>query len=138
MQLGKIDISDISERGQITLKADIVTTHHAYDYDIGEADVALVRMTQPVSYGYFIQPVCLVKGDQNVVDFTQDKHCFSLGYGNRGDTPGSKMQKLPVTATRDEACRRQGINAAIGHVCIVAESTNQASPCNVSIDYGPV
>ena len=119
-------------------EVDYIIPHGDYKRDTATADVALVHLKEPATFDENVQPVCLVDGHEDAVTFTQDKHCFAVGYGRvEGGRSAVRLQKLAITATSHDVCRKQeGLNPQEGHVCTVARDTNQASPCKVSIDFG--
>lgn len=113
------------------LESDYIVVHHHYKLQNEAADLALVRLEGSVTFDSYIQPVCLVDGQQDPVAFMWDKDCYTIGYGATDGKGPARLQKLRIAATSRDVCRQRGLWHE-AQLCIVAKETDKESPCLVS------
>ncbi|XP_076997282.1 serine protease 53 isoform X2 [Tamandua tetradactyla] len=97
--------------------------HGAYTHPEGGSDVALLLLTQPVTLGPSLRPLCLPYADHRLPD---GEHGWVLGLAHQG-AGLSFLQTVPVTLLGPRACNRlhaasgnEGITILPGMVCTSA------------------
>ncbi|CAH1772549.1 unnamed protein product [Owenia fusiformis] len=82
-------------------------------------DIALMKLSHPVQFNRYIQPVCLPNGDDTFLD---NKECWITGWGlTKGTGDDNVLNELRVDISSNEACGRKWAGEGSvndGHVCI--------------------
>ena len=106
------------------------------DYKEMSNDLALFRLARPVEFNEFIQPACLVGPTRNVLVTTEDKICYTVGFGlTAGMVNAVRLQKLRVVARQPAECNSDtlgSIRLRSGTVCIGPPMGQIGSSCKVS------
>lgn len=77
MVLGRVRLTGRSQRGLERNVSDIIPHKDYVNYDKGD-DIALVRLSEPVSYSRDIAPICLPYANHRFAFGTQ---CWLSGWG---------------------------------------------------------
>ncbi|XP_015246651.1 PREDICTED: chymotrypsin-like protease CTRL-1 [Cyprinodon variegatus] len=77
-----------SRFGEVTRRVDSIVCHQDYGshYDNGENDICLVKLSAPVNFTDYIQPVCLASEDSTFYDGTASWVAGFIGTGYYGPT----------------------------------------------------
>lgn len=91
------------DKSAFTTTIDKIIVHP--DYKELNNDLALFRLTAPVSFSDFVQPACLIKATRNVLQYTHAKRCYAVGYGlTAGMVAAVKLQKLRIKPKQPSEC----------------------------------
>eukprot|EP00057_Strongylocentrotus_purpuratus_P010557 XP_011665031.1 PREDICTED: enteropeptidase [Strongylocentrotus purpuratus] len=82
--------------------ADIII-HPDYDGETLDADIALLRLTEPVSFTDYVRPACLASSSNELSDY---RRCLVAGWGaiSEGGDPSETLQKAVVNLLDQERC----------------------------------
>lgn len=69
------------EPGRIAHSVAEVIIHEKFNLDTFDSDIALIRLTTPVTWSPAVSPVCLPPQD---LELTSGTHCFITGWGVAG------------------------------------------------------
>ncbi|XP_029214124.1 serine protease 41-like isoform X2 [Acropora millepora] len=87
-------------------------------------DIALLRLSKPVKYNSFVQPVCLAAEDDS---FPQGKTCYITGWGTTGwGKPQSKfLEQASIRLISGKDCNEQkSYNGIVPHTSLCAGVQN--------------
>ena len=78
MIFGSLRLSGESEYEVNAEVADIII-HPDYDGETFDADIALLRLTEPVSFSDYVRPACLASSSNELSDY---RRCLVAGLGS--------------------------------------------------------
>lgn len=122
------------DQGAFDMKLDKVIVHP--DYKELTNDVMLARLAKPVQFNDFIQPACFVHATRNILRYTKNKKCYTVGYGLAENMEDAlRLQKLEISAKEPSACNNDQLNSVQlkrGTVCVGPPDGKIGGSCKVS------
>ncbi|XP_030851691.1 CUB and peptidase domain-containing protein 1-like [Strongylocentrotus purpuratus] len=99
---GNLRLSGESEYEVNAEVADIII-HPDYDGETIDADIALLRLTEPVSFSDYVRPACLASSSNELSDY---RRCLVAGWGtiSEGGDIAETLQKAVVNLLDQEWC----------------------------------
>ena len=106
-QIIEIGMHDLHDRAkfQRTVTVDQIISHEDYNSKIYDSDIMLIKLSEKIDFGEYIQPVCLPEANQRIDVGT---HCYTTGWGHTefmGSAPKT-LQQVMVPILSDETCNR--------------------------------
>ncbi|XP_077129932.1 serine protease 27-like isoform X2 [Ranitomeya variabilis] len=106
----------ISNAHQITSSVESIIVNSLYSGSATPGDIALIKLSSPVTYTEYILPVCVPPGSMSFSDGT---NCWVTGWGNTGSDVTlpypQTLQQVMVPLISNSACDAMyHINSAIG------------------------
>ncbi|KAG8433554.1 hypothetical protein GDO86_017743, partial [Hymenochirus boettgeri] len=89
---------------EVTSNVETIIVNPQYISSVRPGDIAIVKLTRPVQYTKFIQPICVPSSSSN---FTQGMECWVTGWGNINfqvsqPFPRTLQQVMTPFITREE------------------------------------
>ncbi|EEC05306.1 tryptase gamma, putative [Ixodes scapularis] len=97
--------NDVDEHDEVWAEVDEICVHADYNERRKTADIAIIKLKQPVSMSSRIQPVCLPR---NYEELAEDSEVYVTGWGHTDARVKSESNHLKQAMTRvisTEACR---------------------------------
>lgn len=119
MVLGE-DILSTSSPNQVTATVSEIINHPNYDSDTYNNDMSLLKLSSPVSFTNYIQPVCLTSYNTGP-DTGSDVWVTGWGTLSSGGSSPDKLQEVMVPVVSQSQCdssySSQGININDNMLC---------------------
>jgi len=122
VQFGRNDLSDDDEKGFVTRSIIDLTLHEDWDPfydDLYDADIAIIRFNQTVSFSRRIQPICMpmagedihkngtVVSNQKIFFMISDNRLLQVGWGIFDETGATSQKQLfaQIDAVDNDECQ---------------------------------
>ncbi|XP_058499899.1 chymotrypsin-like elastase family member 2A [Solea solea] len=104
VELGKHSLK-ASEEGSVAVRAADIITHEDYNILLSRNDIALIKLSSPVTFSDTITPACLP--DQGVV-LSHGSPCYVTGWGrlSTDGPPADILQQVLLPVVGHEICSR--------------------------------
>lgn len=116
-----------------TVTIDKIIVHP--DYHELTHDLALFRLSAPISFNEFIQPACLIGPTRNVLQHTRTRRCYAVGYGlTAGMIAAVKLQKLQIQPQLPSECNSDQLGVVqlrSNTICIGVPQNHTGATCKV-------
>uniref|UniRef100_A0A8C2IHD5 Zgc:171592 n=1 Tax=Cyprinus carpio TaxID=7962 RepID=A0A8C2IHD5_CYPCA len=111
-----------------------VITHPLYNSVTFNNDIALLKLSSPVTFTPRISPVCLASSDTSIVPGTR---CFTTGWGQTATTTSPEiLQQTVVPIISPAVCRQIWGQSRITDAMICAGASGSSSFSNVCFPQG--
>lgn len=119
--------------GAFTTTIDKIIVHP--DYQELTHDLALFRLSAPISFSEFVQPACLIGPTRNVLQLTRTRRCYAVGYGlTAGMMAAVKLQKLVIQPQPPSECNSDQLGQVQlrrNTICIGVPQNHTGGSCKV-------
>ncbi|XP_063966351.1 uncharacterized protein LOC135156797 [Lytechinus pictus] len=99
--IGDLQLSVDSEH-RLEISPDEIFVHPEYDPTTLNADIALIKLSEPVSFTEYVRPACLSRAVEEVRDY---KACFITGWGHTEHEELDNLQKAIVRLIEVNRCK---------------------------------
>nr|XP_054763568.1 enteropeptidase-like [Lytechinus pictus] len=100
--MGDLHLSIHSEH-HLAITPDDIVIHPEFDYFTLNADIALIKLSEPVSFTEYVRPACLSQTLQEFGDYTT---CIIAGWGDTEHVEADKLRKAVVRLIEGENCKK--------------------------------
>lgn len=122
------------DKSSFTKSIDRLIVHP--DYKDLHNDLTLLRLAEPVEFNDQVQPACLIQPTRNILGYTKEKKCFTVGYGlTDGMMETVRLQKLEIRTNQASHCNSDKLGSVQlkpGTVCIGPQESQIGGSCKVS------
>nr|XP_054763582.1 enteropeptidase-like [Lytechinus pictus] len=99
--MGDLHLSINSEQ-HLTIAPDDIFIHPEYNDTLLNADIALIKLSEHVSFSEYVRPACLSQTLHEETDYTT---CIIAGWGNTEHDEADNLQKATVRLIEVERCK---------------------------------
>eukprot|EP00057_Strongylocentrotus_purpuratus_P011161 XP_011665635.1 PREDICTED: uncharacterized protein LOC585547 isoform X4 [Strongylocentrotus purpuratus] len=99
--MGDLHLSIGSEH-HLAISPDNIFMHPQYDDNTTNADIALIKLSQPVPFNEYVRPACLSQTLEELKDY---KTCIITGWGNTEHDGADNLRKAVVRLIEKERCK---------------------------------
>lgn len=130
--LGRYDLFSFENTSQ-RIAIDRVILHPQY-HDLVN-DLSLMRLSRPVTFGHWVQPVCLLDPTRDLLSYTKGLVCLTVGYGRMANMMDAyRLQKIIIRFVEAHQCNRQAWDAGVhlkrGTVCVSPPDGRIGATCH--------